>query len=270
MTIRGVGALACWLAIVASFVLSFSTWLALGVLSGFGWLALALPFCVDGYVTTALATWLTPGVSERLAKFARGNLYAVGLLGVFAQAGYHGASVHALGNPDWKTLLATVVGAFPMAIATLAIHIRARTVRELASSELVSELRGEAARASATPPASAIVPSQAPAVAPSTPLVVQPAQQSQSVTVAPAPMRPAQPVVPAAAPKPPRQAPPRSKVEQSGSGPRRSVTVDDARPLVRAGLGRNAVAQQLGIGTGAARRLIAEVHAEGGRLVAVP
>src|SRR3954469_14153039 len=154
MTIRQISTVACWVAIVGGFVLSFSTWLALGVLSGFGLLALALPLCVDGYMTTALTAWLTPGVSDRLAEFARNNHYVTSLVGVFAQGAYHGASVLSLGDPDWKTSLATIVGGFPMAIATLAVHIKARTVRELeghTTQPAVTELQKEPATALASP-----------------------------------------------------------------------------------------------------------------------
>jgi hypothetical protein len=271
VTIREVSTVACWLAIFASFVLSFSTWLALGTLAGFGVLAVALPFCVDGYIVTSLTTWLTPEVSERLARFARTNLYSVGLVGVAAQAGYHGWLAFPEGATGWpgRSVLATAVGALPMAIATLAVHIRARAARE---TTLVPqpELQTEPARALVTHLTSELHRRPVPAAAPSTPPVAQPEPQSQPVTVAPAPPRPVQPAVPAAVPEPLRQAPPRPKVEQSASGPRRSVTVDDVRPLVRAGLGRSAIAQQLGVGTGTARRLIEEANAESGRLVAVP
>src|SRR5437763_7333036 len=135
MTIREVSTLACWVAILASFVLSFSTWLALGTLAGFGMLAVALPFCVDGYIVTSLTTWLTPGVSNGLARFARSNLYSVGLVGVTAQAGYHGWLAFPEGATGWpgRSVLATAVGALPMAIATLAVHIRARAVKEPAA-----------------------------------------------------------------------------------------------------------------------------------------
>lgn len=310
MTIREVSTLACWVAILASFVLSFSTWLALGTLAGFGVLAVAMPFCVDGYIVTSLTTWLTPGVSERLARFARANLYSVGLVGVAAQAGYHGWLAFPEGATGWpgRSVLATAVGALPMAIATLAVHIRARAARE-GTPVQQPELQTAPATALATAPASATLQRQAPPAAMPAPPVTQPVPGSQPVRVAPAtagqtttpaqtptvpgltpapaaiPVPPttqpqpvrvapavsaARPAAPAAAPGPRPKTPPRHKVEQSGSGPRRSVTVDDVRPLIRAGLGRNAIAQQLGIGTGVARRLIDEANAESGRLVAVP
>lgn len=271
MTIREISTLACWVAILASFVLSFSTWLALGTLAGFGVLAMAMPFCVDGYIVTSLTTWLTPGVSERLARLARGNLYSVGLVGVVAQAGYHGWLAFPEGALGWpgRSVLATGVGALPMAVATFAVHIRAMAVREPASSQPAPELQTAPATALATAPASATRQHLAPPTATPAPPVTQPVPDSQPVRVAPA-VSAARPAAPATAPGPQPKTPPRQKVEQSGSGPRRSVTVDDVRPLIRAGLGRNAIAQQLGIGTGVARRLIDEANAESGRLVAVP
>jgi hypothetical protein len=271
VTIREVSTLACWVAILASFVLSFSTWLALGTLAGFGLLAVAMPFCVDGYIVTSLTTWLTPGVSERLARFAQGNLYSVGLVGVAAQAGYHGWLAFPEGATGWpgRSVLATAVGALPMAIATLAVHIRARAARE-GTPVQQPELQTALATTSIAAPASATPQRPASVATLSAPLATQPVQHSQPVTIAPAPSRPAPPVAPAAAPEPRSKTPPHHKVEQSGSGPRRSVTVDDVRPLIRAGLGRNAIAQRLGIGTGTARRLIDEANAESGRLVAVP
>lgn len=137
MTMRQISLAACVLAILASFVLSFSTWLALGLLAGFGTLAVALPFCVDGYVVTALTTWLLPGTSDHLARLAKTNLYGIGLASVISQAGYHGWLVGA-GSPG-KAVLAVVVGALPPAVAVAAVHLRARDVRELASETATTD-----------------------------------------------------------------------------------------------------------------------------------
>lgn len=279
MTLREISTAACWLTIVASFVLSFSTWLALGQLAGFGVLAVALPFCVDGYVVTSLTTWLMPEVSVKLARFARGNLYAVGLVGVTAQAGYHGWLV-ASGTPQQpaggqgQTLLATAVGALPMAVATLAVHIRARVARELAALRLAP-----VAQAATTTPFSGLASTPVPqpeksaaplSPAPSLRTSETPRAQDATVTARPAQVPAVAPTSRVAAPAPQRTVRPRPIAEESGSGPRREVTVDDVRPLVRAGLGRNAIAERLGVGTGVARRLIDEANAEPGRLVAVP
>lgn len=276
MSLREISTAACWLTIVASFVLSFSTWLALGQLAGFGVLAVALPFCVDGYVVTSLTTWLMPEVSAKLARFARGNLYAIGLVGVTAQAGYHGWLV-AAGQPG-RVLLATAVGALPMAVATLAVHLRARVARELAmppASSVASNSQSQPApvAVSSTPPhlqPQLYAPLRQPAVAPQPAPSTSPAQDATPVTTAQTAAPAERAASTATAPKPERQARPRPPAEASGSGPRRSVSVDDVRPLVRAGLGRTAIAQRLDIGTGTARRLIDQVHAEGNRLAAVP
>lgn len=276
MDLREISTAACWLTIVASFVLSFSTWLALGQLAGFGVLAVALPFCVDGYVVTSLTTWLMPEVSAKLARFARGNLYAVGLVGVTAQAGYHGWLV-ASGTPaggQGQILLATAVGALPMAVATLAVHIRARVARELAAprpapvaqTAITTPLSGLASTPAPQPEKSAASLSPAPSLRTSE----APRAQDVTVTTRPAQVPAVAPTSRVAAPAPQRTARPRPIAEESGSGPRREVTVDDVRPLVRAGLGRTAIAERLGIGTGVARRLIDEANTEPGRLVAVP
>ena len=279
MTIREVGTVACWLAIVASFVLSFSTWLALGQLAGFGTFAIALPFCVDGYVTTALATWLTSSVSPQLAQFAKRNLYAVGLVGMLAQASYHAWNVQpadALGLPG-KTLLAFVVGLLPMAIATLAVHIKARTVRELdasATQPVAPAIQTEVATASVVPPTPA-----APQLA--SPFARQPAFSrvdlgqpnslagEPEVKNRPAEAPTAEPASPAAVPAPARQTRPRHKVKESGSEPATNAPdLDEVRRWVEVdGLTHAQVAQRLGVSQRTATRRIAQAKA-GPRLVA--
>lgn len=237
---RQISLAACLLAILASFVLSFTTWLDLGTLAGYASLAVALPFCVDGYVVCALTTWLLPGSSDRLARLARLNLYGVGLASVLAQASYHGWLVGSA-SPG-KALLAVVVGALPPAVAVLAVHLRARDVREVSEA--------------ATPPAT---PQRSPEPMQSPPPAARPEVAMPVVTAS------SQPQVRAvvAAPVAPAVSRPRHKVDASGSGPRtKSASVDDVRKLVKAGLGRNAIAERLGIGTGAARTLIERVKAE--------
>lgn len=285
-----ISSLACWLAIIASFVLSFSTWLALGVLAGFGALAVAMPFCVDGYTVTALTTWLLPGVSDRLAKFARNNLYSVGVLGMLSQGSYHAwLAATSPGASQGKTALAFAVGLFPMAIATLAVHLKARAIREAEQPQ--PEPAGQPELATTWASAEREWPER---FQPPRPVQAQPAPElpekpatqsalsttpsSQGVTGAAW-----QPAVPPSSPEPdteqPPPAPPQpaklslvapvkkrraTKVEESGSGPltKGAPSIDDVRPLVNAGLGRNAIAERLGIGTGVARRLIDAVNAE--------
>lgn len=123
------GVVFCLAAISGSFVLSFDTWVAIGQLAGFGALAVAMPLCVDGHVMTALTTWLSP-VSERLAAFARINLYAVGAAGVLAQSSYHGIVTWQQTHDEARTLLAIGAGAFPLTVATLAVHLAVGIVRE--------------------------------------------------------------------------------------------------------------------------------------------
>jgi hypothetical protein len=123
------GVLFCLAAIGGSFVLSFDTWVAIGQLAGFGALAVAMPLCVDGHVMTALTTWLSP-VSERLAAFARINLYAVGAAGVLAQSTYHGIVTWQQTHDEARTMLAIGAGAFPLTVATLAVHLAVGIVRE--------------------------------------------------------------------------------------------------------------------------------------------
>ncbi len=86
-------------------------------------LAFALALCVDGYIVCALVTWLSP-VSERVARFARWNMYAAAGIGVLAQSAYHGASVYAATHTIWRAVLATVVGALPLLFSALSVHLR--------------------------------------------------------------------------------------------------------------------------------------------------
>lgn len=123
------GVVFCLAAISGSFVLSFDTWVAIGQLAGFGALAVAMPLCVDGHVMTALTTWLSP-VSERLAAFARINLYAVGAASVLAQSTYHGIITWQQTHDEARTLLSVGAGAFPPIVATLAVHLAVGIVRE--------------------------------------------------------------------------------------------------------------------------------------------
>jgi DNA-binding NarL/FixJ family response regulator len=235
MDMRQVSTAACWVAILASFVLSFSTWLALGQLAGFGALAVALPFCVDGYLVTALTTWLWPGISASLARFARNNLYAVGVAAVLAQASYHGAIT--IGHASWAVALAFVVGGLPPAIATVAVHIRARAVRE---AEPVSD----------------------PAMAPELSL---PAVDTAQLPMPAAPPQIEPTAPPESAPQLAREvAPPRPKVESSGSGQRRSsASLDDVRRWLDDGLSHRQIAQRLNVSPRTATRRIADARSEG-------
>lgn len=174
------GVLFCLAAIGGSFVLSFDTWVAIGQLAGFGALAVAMPLCVDGHVMTALTTWLSP-VSKRLAAFARINLYAVGAAGVLAQSSYHGIVTWQQTHDEARTLLAIGAGAFPLTVATLAVHLAVGIVRE----------------AFAESPAAAVIdrsdePSRSPELSPpaaqqTTPSLTSPAREPSRLAAAPAP-----------------------------------------------------------------------------------
>ncbi|GIH14699.1 hypothetical protein [Rugosimonospora africana] len=133
-----------WAVLAASFGLSASTWIALAVMAGFtttlhigirdlaltAHLAWLLPVAVDGYVVTALVLWMAP-VPATVAEFAKKNTYAAAGLGVVVQSLYH--ALHIGSQPHshlWQAVLAAVVGAFPPAVAGLAVHMRALIRRE--------------------------------------------------------------------------------------------------------------------------------------------
>lgn len=137
------GRVSSWLTLIASFFLSFATWVAIGEIAGFNdkwdagevWdvlpvisLAWALPICVDGYVVTALITWLAP-VSEEIAVVAKWNTYVGAIVGILAQSGYHGWAA-ADRKLNWFLVgLSVVVGALPPALSAGAVHMRAMVRR---------------------------------------------------------------------------------------------------------------------------------------------
>jgi hypothetical protein len=170
------GVLFCLAAIGGSFVLSFDTWVAIGQLAGFGALAVAMPLCVDGHVMTALTTWLSP-VSKRLAAFARINLYAVGAAGVLAQSSYHGIVTWQQTHDEARTLLAIGAGAFPLTVATLAVHLAVGIVREaFAESPAVIDRSDEPSRS----------PELSPPAQQTTPSLTSPAREPSRLAAAPA------------------------------------------------------------------------------------
>ena len=129
-----VGVVASWGALVASFFLSFATWVDLAELAGFDGTVEAFGFtirlswfmaiAVDGYVVSALVTWMAP-VSDEIARFAKANTYAGAAVGVLAQSAYHALSVQHGPGAAWKPYLAGVVGARPPLAAGLSVHLRA-------------------------------------------------------------------------------------------------------------------------------------------------
>jgi hypothetical protein len=86
------GITASWVSLLGSFVLSFATWVALGQLTGYGKLAFCLALCVDGYIVSALVTWMAP-VSDKIATVAKVNTWIAAVIGVTAQSAYHGLTI---------------------------------------------------------------------------------------------------------------------------------------------------------------------------------
>jgi hypothetical protein len=132
---------ASWAALLGSFVLSAATWIIIGDVAGFNivvgtwtlYFALGLPLVVDAYIVCALVAWVHP-TSARVERFAKWNAYGSAAIGWLAQAVYHGASVWAATQTEWKALLAFVVGGLPPAAAFLGVHLRAMSRRDLMST----------------------------------------------------------------------------------------------------------------------------------------
>jgi hypothetical protein len=130
---------ASWAVLTASFGLSASTWIDLGLLAGFtahltiGHLTLRmawlLPVAVDGYVVVALVLWMAP-VPATVARFAKRNTYGAASIGIAAQSAYHLLFTLSVTDQGWRVALAAVVGALPPAVAALAVHMRALIRRE--------------------------------------------------------------------------------------------------------------------------------------------
>ncbi|MDP9144692.1 MAG: hypothetical protein M3N43_08340 [Actinomycetota bacterium] len=138
--------------LASSFFLSASTWVSIGRVAGFdggdyykaiaedlseptpSW---ALPVTVDGFLTLSLLLWLAP-VSARAKSFAKWSTYTMAFLGVGAQSAYHALMVNqavsafheltATDGDSWRPWLAGAVGAFPPAIAAMAVHMVALLV----------------------------------------------------------------------------------------------------------------------------------------------
>jgi hypothetical protein len=132
--------IASWAVLAASFGLSASTWIALGVLAGFTStitvkgitlfrLAWLMPIAVDGYVVVALVLWMAP-VPARVAAFAKKNTYLAAGTGIAAQSAYHLLFTLSTTNQWWRVILAALVGALPPTVAGLAVHMRALIRRE--------------------------------------------------------------------------------------------------------------------------------------------
>lgn len=257
ITLQVLGVVFCVLALAGSFAMSFQTWVAIGTLAGFGALAVAMPLCVDGHVMTALTTWLSP-VSERLAAFARFNLYAVGAASVVAQSTYHAYAVyppHAVGLPG-KVLLALGAGAFPPVVATLAVHLAVGIVREGitdASSQQPTRSQTPAETAPLLPAAANPAPPEIrPSVVTASPLrAASKVQPSPDAVSSPAPLPAASAGLAAV---PPLSAEPSAQQ----SAPARRVTVEDVRALAH--LGRVEIAGVLGTSVATVDRRLRELR----------
>lgn len=115
---------ASWVSILCSFVLSADTWVKLAELAGFSpRVSWAMVGVVDAYVISALVLW-TFTTNKELARFARKNTYCAALVGVAAQAGYHGWQAGARHAAVIVVALAIVIGAIPPAFAAVGIHMR--------------------------------------------------------------------------------------------------------------------------------------------------
>lgn len=212
-----VGVIASWAALVASFVLSFATWVSLAELAGFtgeahGFrLSWMMAVAVDGYVVSALVTWMAP-VSDEIARFAKVNTYAGAGIGVVAQSAYHGLSA-STDRGQWVPYLAAVVGALPPLAAGLSVHLRALVRR--------AHLSGRTVR-TPEPVVSVRTPDTVPDVD-SLPDVVPDMDTLPSAPVSPAPVRT------------PRQRTPRTEPEWKAR----------ARDLIAAGLSDSEIAGKI-------------------------
>jgi outer membrane biosynthesis protein TonB len=180
--------------LAASFGLSASTWIALGVLAGFTStltvqgltlfrLAWLMPIAVDGYVVVALVLWMAP-VPARVAAFAKKNTYLAAGTGIVAQSAYHLLFTMSTTDQWWRVVLAALVGALPPTVAGLAVHMRALIRRESGNQHAAAPSTLDTA---AVPPA-------APRPAPAAPSTVD--------TTPTQPTQPTEPTRPAATPVP--------------------------------------------------------------------
>jgi hypothetical protein len=148
------GITASWVSLLGSFVLSFATWVALGQLTGYGKLAFCLALCVDGYIVSALVTWMAP-VSDKIATVAKVNTWIAAVIGVTAQSAYHGLTIWTQTESHWRAVLATAVGALPPLGAAGSVHMRAMVRRNsLQLAAPASRTRGRGSRLRIRPPLS--------------------------------------------------------------------------------------------------------------------
>lgn len=174
-----VAVISSWICIVASFVLSFITWVALGDIGGYGLLRFVMPLVVDSYIVCCIVTWLSP-ISDRVARFAFWNMYAAAGIGVVAQSAYHCASVWESGHSTWKALLALLLGAIPPAFAFAGVHIRGMSRRDRITAQ-TNQMPSPRTPVQSERPA----PSQLPST---TPIVESPASHYPRIESKPSPI----------------------------------------------------------------------------------
>lgn len=115
--------LCSWAALLAAFVLSWTTWVGIGDIAEYGVYKYALPVCVDGYIVTVLMAWIAPRDS-RAAANAKRNVYVSAGLSILTQSVYHGCLVYSHTETAWKAGIAWLAGALPPLFAALSVHFR--------------------------------------------------------------------------------------------------------------------------------------------------
>lgn len=115
--------LCSWAALLAAFVLSWTTWVGIGDIAEYGFYKYALPVCVDGYIVTVLMAWIAPRDS-RAAANAKRNVYVSAGLSILTQSVYHGCLVYSHTETAWKAGIAWLAGALPPLFAALSVHFR--------------------------------------------------------------------------------------------------------------------------------------------------
>lgn len=187
--------------LVASFVMSIVTWVALGDIAGYGVMRFVMPAVVDTYISCALITWLTVPDRE-VGQLARRNTYGAAAFGTLTQAIYHGAvmwtgDLQHPGHIAWRACLAFICGGIPPAGAFLSAHmiIKATRVSGAHSTSAPTETvrQNQPEPPTRTPPTPTAI---APTV--SAPSTVVPAPSPVTATPAPSTQPPRAPTPPTA------------------------------------------------------------------------
>lgn len=229
--------LVCVVALVAAFVLSGTTWIAIGSKSGYGDLSWVLICAFDAYIVTALIAWWAPS-SARSEVFARRSVYGMTLASSVTQGIYHSADVLARHEPAWQAGLALVVGLAIPVVAALTVH-------SLTLSQAGQDRGDEPAPASVLDAASS-----QPAQLDESPAALAPlAPQTQRTAVpqaAPAPQPAATEAVPLHSSRPAAPAPQRRSAPANPRGSGVDITIEDVRAGLAAGKSPKQIATQYG------------------------